>query len=296
MKKRIGLIISILIIFIVSICLTGCGGNKEKEEVYKEEQDNKEEIYNKVEVSEKKQYVVASENDFTLEEKNGEMIISSYTGNDSYIIIPTEIQGIPVTIIDSETFEDSSIKGVIISDSVVKIEERAFSFAVDLQEVKLGKNVKELGEETFSWCENLENVTFNEGLEVIGEAAFAYDGKLSKIDFPSTVKTIEINAFALTDLREVNIPSTVKTIGKYAFSYCENLKTITIEEGVTTMGSGIAYNCEKLEKINIPKSVVNHDGSPVINCPTAKIHIIKDSEIYKYYKENYANYPNLVIE
>ena len=49
---------------------------------------------------------------------------------------------------------------------------------------------------------------------------------------------------------------TVTSIDDYAFSYCENLTSITIPDSVTHIGCGAFYDCKNLTSVTIPKSVI----------------------------------------
>lgn len=49
----------------------------------------------------------------------------------------------------------------------------------------------------------------------------------------------------------------VKTIGQYAFSYCENLRSIEIPDSVTSIGSSIFYGCIKLESVRLSANITS---------------------------------------
>ena len=62
------------------------------------------------------------------------------------------------------------------------------------------------------------------------------------------------------------IPESVTTIGKYAFSDCTNLITITIPTSVTTIGEYAFYECSNLTTITIPTSVTTIGKYAFSNC------------------------------
>ena len=98
----------------------------------------------------------------------------------------------------------------------------------------------------------------------IGEEAFRGRSYMTSVTIPSTVINIGENAFmgcfiGESGLREVIFPdnSKLKSIGKYAFSGCNLLETISIPNSVTTIGEGAFYTCEKLSSaIHIPEGVI----------------------------------------
>jgi len=56
-----------------------------------------------------------------------EIIITKYLGNEVDIIIPKEIDGLPVTTIGSGAFADNRLTSVTIPDSVIEIGQQAFA-------------------------------------------------------------------------------------------------------------------------------------------------------------------------
>ena len=55
-------------------------------------------------------------------------------------------------------------------------------------------------------------------------------------------------------------------IGKYAFSYCSNLTSVTIPEGVTSIGSYAFYYCGDLTSITLPSTLTSIGPSAFYYC------------------------------
>ena len=55
-------------------------------------------------------------------------------------------------------------------------------------------------------------------------------------------------------------------IGKYAFSYCSNLTSVTIPEGVTSIGSYAFYYCGDLTSITLPSTLTSIGPSAFYRC------------------------------
>ena len=63
---------------------------------------------------------------------------------------------------------------------------------------------------------------------------------------------------------------TVTAIGKFAFSYCTSIKSVTIPEGVTSIELDAFGNCTSLESVTIPDSVTSIGAEAFYNCTNLK--------------------------
>lgn len=120
-----------------------------------------------------------------------------------------------------------SLKEVLISDSVEKIGDSAFSDS-GIEEVFLPENLKELGEGVFCRCHDLKKVFFNNSLEKIPCLAFC-ETNLDDVILPKNLKVIGKFSFSCCDrLAYVDIPDSVEKIEEFAFGSCKNLNYIVV--------------------------------------------------------------------
>lgn len=180
-------------------------------------------------------------------------------------------------------FCGSGIRSIDIKDSVTNLEQYAFYYCKDLQNVRLGKGIKEIKDYTFNSCSKLKTIKIPENVTSIGQFAFERSG-LTTIDIPDTVTSIgEVafgdcknlqdvtigngmayvseSAFRNSGITNVKIGNHVKSLHNYAFEECKNLKQISIPENVTEIQYAVFRGCESLEKIDIPDTIEKIGGN-----------------------------------
>lgn len=136
--------------------------------------------------------------------------------------IPSYIDDIPVTSIESSAFSGSSIEEVNFLDdcNITKIERFAFSDCEKLLEVKVPSKVNYLGEGVFCDCTSLETITFlgNE-VDYIRSLTFFNNAKLQEISLPDGITKIGDETFMnCLELEKVHITSEIEEIGYCSFS------------------------------------------------------------------------------
>lgn len=162
------------------------------------------------------------------------------------VVIPSEIDGVPVMMIEEEAFfHCSDLTAVTIPDSVKILKNRALS------------------------CENLVDITVSEthpSFKVIDGVLYGYDlarlylyprGKTeTAYQIPETTKTIGESAFLGCDaLVSLTIPETVTFISDEAFHGCSGLKELVLPPEVTYLGFATFAFCEELERVVLPEKL-----------------------------------------
>lgn len=179
---------------------------------------------------------------YTLNE-DGTATITKYTGTESNITIPKQLQNHEVTMIGSQSFKDNK----------------------SLEKIEISANISTIDWMAFAGCTNLVEVDFAEPskIEVLPYELFVNCSNLTTINIPSSVKEIKLQCFTnCTALTHVVIPEGVELIGRQAFSGCTNLQSIVIPSsivesgiasGATTaskgVGKGAFWNCNNLSKV-----------------------------------------------
>ncbi|MDE5763683.1 MAG: leucine-rich repeat protein [Ruminococcus sp.] len=207
------------------------------------------------------------------------------------IIIPSEIDGLPVTSIgDTAFFCCSGLTLVIIPDSVTNIGYYAFSSCSSLKSVTIPDSVTSIGAYAFDYCSSLESIKIPESVVNIDENAFCdtpwlearqkenplvivnnilIDGSTCEGDIviPDIVTSIGDLAFdGCSGLTSVIIPESITSIGGGVFSDCSSLTSITIPDSVTSIGYGAFSDCSSLTSITIPDSVTSIGDSAFFEC------------------------------
>ena len=174
-----------------------------------------------------------------------------------------------------EDHEISSVKSVIIPDSV-----------------------KEIGAFAFANCESLASIHIPDSVTEIGDYAFANCRSLRSIHIPDTVTEISKTVFGgCESLSSISIGNNVKVIGEQAFFGCESLSSVTIGNSVEIIGSKAFSECNSLTSIVIPDSVTEISEDAFSNCEheSSDIEKLKNlSELLKTRKRMrfYASYSN----
>ena len=123
-----------------------------------------------------------------------------------------------IRTISDNSFRNSSVKEVVLPETVVNIREYSFAFS-GVEKVVIPENVTLISEFAFYGSENLKEVVLPQGLEEIAANAFGHCSSLTDIYLPYGLTCIEGSAFHCSGLKSVIIPDTVNRITDYAFGY-----------------------------------------------------------------------------
>jgi len=187
---------------------------------------------------------------------DGTLAITSFTGNEVNLIIPSSIGGRVVADIASIWGEGMlSVVRVEIPGTVRNIGEYAFAFTPNLAYLVIPPSVTNIENEAFLDCQALTNSIISDGVGELGT-----------------------DAFSETSLFSVTIPASLTNIGPAAFGGCVWLTNFTVDpenpayssldgvlfdKGQKTL---IQYPCAKTGQYTIPSTVSAIADSAFANC------------------------------
>lgn len=208
--------------------------------------------------------------DFTYEITENTVTITKYTGSDTSVVIPNEIEGLPVCVIGKNAFTESNAEEVTVPASVQEYS-YAFSGCNTLKKVHLQKGLQLIDGGAFKNCIALEEIEFPESIEKIGTEAFAFSG-LKKVKLPKKLQTLECYAFySCPALEEVHLTGDIQN-WLFDRQFAENpaLTTVILDEGVTQIGPYSFISCTALESVTFPRSLTNLGVSAFSGCSSMK--------------------------
>ena len=142
--------------------------------------------------------LAATDGDYTYQVlADGTAEITGYTGSATELVIPSEIDGYPVTSIGDYAFGDcTALTSIVIPDSVTRIGRWAFEHCSSLMSIKIPDSVMSIELAAFKGCSSLTSITIPNSVTRVNDYVF-YD------------------CFSLVC---VTLGNRVTRIGNYAFS------------------------------------------------------------------------------
>lgn len=199
---------------------------------------------------------------FLYEIKNDKVSIIAYCRQDEIVIVPSTYMNFPVTTIGCSVFSEiDNIKEIVLPDSLIRINARAFYN-----------------------CKNLEKINFPPNLEFIEEYAFKGCESLSEIILPKSVATIKYYCFSncisvktfIAENDEIFITSTSLDFGNLlehvSFNLYENLgKKDKITLIINTIKNRKIEICEKKYIVSILLKTDQTIKNTIILCQDSEV-------------------------
>ena len=171
------------------------------------------------------------------------------------IVIPDEVNGIPVTKITNLFLIYDKITSIVLPDTIVELEPSMCLGLKNLNSVKLPANITYIPQLMFSSCESLEEIEIPSGVTKIDGFAFRGCTSLKSVKLPEALTDIYSNAFEnCSSLQSIEFPAGLTNIYERAFYKCTSLKEAKLPEKLESLGSMAFYECS-LESLNIPKGI-----------------------------------------
>ena len=163
---------------------------------------------------------------YTVEEIDGEVVLTHVEGAVEEIVLPGFIDGKKITAIGDRAFMNvTGLKRVVLPEGIRVINAYGFADAADLSEIILPST-----------------------LERIGDHAF-FRTAIRRIDLPQALRTVGASAFAMSSLEEIVLPDGVTELGPEAFAYCANLTSVTLGGNIKTLADKTFTNCTALTTV-----------------------------------------------
>lgn len=143
------------------------------------------------------------------------------------LILPEEIDGIPVVSVGEEAFQGCTFESVN-APSVRRVMPCAFRD-----------------------CRNLRHVSLPQATELLG-FALAGCGVLDELELPM-VRVLGVGCFEASGLREAKF-GTLSQVGAYCFSKCRKLKRLIFEDSctMTAIPRNLVADCNTLSTLSFP--------------------------------------------
>lgn len=206
------------------------------------------------------------------------------TATTTDIVIPSEIEGLPVTDIDEDAFHDASITSVYIPSSVKLIDEDAFAGCVVLKSVTLSQGLEYISSSAFYACRSLKEIKIPESVISIGDKAFFGCSSLTEVaveGIPSLYGGCFKNCSALKSFKMGEGKGYTYTVASDVFSGCPALEVAVFAEGAEGFGSWCFYGTSSLREIYIPKTVAGIDSSAFSSSGVKYVYYAGSEEEWK---------------
>ena len=155
---------------------------------------------------------------------------ASDVGKDnSKIVIPNAVDGVPVTAIGKEAFKDTEIQYVYLGENITEIGESAFEGCKRLYMAVLNDGLKTIGDSAFYGCTYLNEIVAGDNIETIGEKAFFLCSDITDFKLTDNVKSVGRGAFGRTGIKEIVIPASVTELNGCPFDSINEGNTKTEE-------------------------------------------------------------------
>ena len=136
----------------------------------------------------------------------GRYYIKQYFGSDETVVLPADIGGKPIYRIAESAFANSSVKEIVLPETLEYIDDYAFLGCSQLISIDLPVGLVSIGYHAFENCESLQAIEIPETVTDIGTWAFANCLSLERVVFPTSLKNTIIPVFKnCTSMKELTI-------------------------------------------------------------------------------------------
>lgn len=232
---------------------------------------------------------VKSNDIFEYYELNDSITVKSVIDNSicyDELVIPSNINGKPVTRIGEEAFKNVEAKSLLIPNTVVDICNNAFQYAVVDEGITIPDSVSHIAERAFIGYQNTNYAKYSHnslntgikipgGIKAVSDSMF-YKSGITDIEISDGVTHIGESAFSMTNVENFVIPDSVIFIDELAFNTyavksisfganVENIKSFIINSfavsGATDSGINLSSYPECYNVSSKNKKYASYDGA-----------------------------------
>lgn len=186
-------------------------------------------------------------------------------------------------VIGRMAFKNSSLKEIVLPESVTIIRDQAFFGCSRLRRMNIPRSLRAFETEhtpfpsSFSdlygesdCYQNRNGILYNSDM---GELLLCYKDRV-KVEVPQTVKRIASQAFInRLGMKEIILPDGLETVGDAAFMGCTALTTLTIPHTVTAVGKRLCWGCHSLQKVILPQSIKEVPQFAFFSCDLREVSL-----------------------
>ena len=124
-------------------------------------------------------------------------ILRGYEGEGGDVVVPGELEGYTVDVIDINVFKSDAITSLTLPETVLELRSNAVTWCENLKSVSLPESLIVINRMNFNTCDSLSEVTIPAGMRYIGSNSFRFCGALKKVTFEGVCPIIDKECFSL---------------------------------------------------------------------------------------------------
>ena len=198
--------------------------------------------------------------------------LGNYVFTNCSKITSVNLEDTSITNIGTQCFMNcSSIKRIVIPESVDEVSRQAFSGCSAVVSLTIPQGVKVLGGGCFAGCTGLTEVAIPRSVSTAqlysSQGPFTGCTNLTKVTFAEKMRSVPEYLFYQCDqLTEISLPDTISEIGGYAFYGCTNLQKVNMPSLLYSVGEFAFYNCSKITAADLSHSLESIGRSAFSGC------------------------------
>lgn len=164
---------------------------------------------------------------FEIKETPEGIIIEKYIGNDTDVVVPESINGLPVIAIGDNAFKNNEkLEHVDLPETITTLGNSVFEGCTNLEFFVMPNSVEKMGCYCFTNCVSLKTATLSDKLTEI--PYWTYNGCIN--------------------LQGVSIPSSVQEFNYFVFSKCPSTLTFFCEPNSYALNCALPFRKECIAK------------------------------------------------